>query len=105
MIRGFFRLVGLLLLAGGFLFLVYDGARSIADQTIRLTRLGEFWNDINQASQVSAQKTIEGVSPWLWNTAGKFVLGQPTWAVLGVIGILLMLIFRRRPRLIGYGRD
>ena len=28
MIRGFFRLIGLLLLAGGFVFLVYDGARS-----------------------------------------------------------------------------
>ena len=105
MIRGFFRLVGLLLLAGGFLFLVYDGARSIADQAIRLTRLGEFWNDINQASQVSAQKAVEGLSPWLWNVVGKFLLEQPTWAVLGVIGILLMLIFRPRPRLIGYGRD
>ena len=31
MIRGFFRLIGLLLLAGGFVFLVYDGARSIAE--------------------------------------------------------------------------
>ena len=39
MIRGFFRLIGLLLLAGGFVFLVYDGARSIADQAVRLTRL------------------------------------------------------------------
>ena len=105
MIRGFFRLIGLLLLAGGFLFLVYDGARSIADQTIRLTRLGEFWNDVNQGSQVAAQKAVEGLSPWLWNTPGKFLLDQPTWAVLGIIGILLMLIFRPKARLIGYGRD
>ena len=29
MIRGFFRLIGLLLLAGGFIFVVYDGARWI----------------------------------------------------------------------------
>jgi hypothetical protein len=105
MIRGFFRLLGLLLLASGFIFLVYDGARSIADQSLRLTRLGEFWNDINQASQQAFRVTIEGVSPWLWNTPAKFVLDQPTWAVLGVLGILLMLLFRPKRQLIGYGRD
>jgi hypothetical protein len=105
MIRGFFRLIGLLLLAGGFIFLVYDGARSIADQTLRITRLGEFWNDVNQASQQAARLTLEGISPWLWNGAAKVVLNQPTWAVLGVIGILLMLLFRPKRRLIGYGRD
>lgn len=105
MIRGFFRLVGLLLLAGGFIFLVYDGARSIADQTLRITRLGEFWNDVNQASQQAFRATIESISPWLWNSAAKAVLDQPTWAVLGVVGIVLMLLFRPRRRVIGYGRD
>jgi len=105
MIRGFFRLLGLLLLAGGFIFLVYDGARSIADQTLRITRLGEFWNEINQGSQQAFRVTVEGVSPWLWNGAVKVVLNQPTWAVLGVLGIVLMLLFRPRRRLIGYGRD
>jgi hypothetical protein len=105
MIRGFFRLVGLLLLAGGFIFLVYDGARSIADQTVRITRLGEFWNDVNQASQQAVRLTVEGISPWLWKGAAKAVLNQPTWAVLGVIGILLMLLFRPKRRVIGYGRD
>src|ERR1700755_2516231 len=51
MIRGFFRLVGLLLLAGGFIFMVYDGAKWVADQTLRFTRFGQFWNDIHQSSQ------------------------------------------------------
>jgi hypothetical protein len=105
MIRGFFRLIGLLLLAFGFIFLVYDGARSIADQTLRLTRLGDFWNDINQASQQAVRAMVEGVSPWLWNGAAKLVLNQPAWAVLGVLGLLLMLVFRPKQRLIGYGRD
>lgn len=105
MIRGFFRLIGLLLLAGGFLLLVYDGARSIADQTIRLTRLGEFWNDINQASQIVAQKAVEGLMPWLWTVPIRFLLEQPACAVLGLFGLLLMFLFRPRARLIGYGRD
>jgi hypothetical protein len=105
MIRGFFRLVGLLLLAGGFIFLVYDGARSIADQTVRLTRLGEFWNDIHQTSQQAFRTMVEGASPWLWDSVVKVVLNQPVWAVMGVLGILLMLLFRPPKPLIGYSRN
>lgn len=105
MIRGLFRLIGLLLLAGAFIFLVYDGARSIADQTLRLTRLGDFWNDINQASQRTFQQMVEGTSALLWNSVVKVILNQPAWAVLGVVGILLLLLFRPARPLIGYGRD
>ena len=105
MIRGLFRFIGVLLLAAGFIFLIYDGQRSIADQTVRLTRLGEFWNDIHQASQQSLQALVEAKAPWLWESAGKFVLNQPTWAVLGVFGILWLLLFRPKKRLIGYARD
>ncbi len=105
MIRGFFRFIGLLLLAAGFIFLIYDGQRSIADQTLRLTRLSEFWNDIHQSSQQALRVALEGHVPWLWAHVVKVVLDQPTFAVLGVLGILLMLLFRPRRRLIGYARD
>jgi hypothetical protein len=99
MIRGFFRLVGLLLLAGGFIFMVYDGARWVADQNLRFTRFGEFWNDIHQSSQQSFR------TPWLWNSVVKIILDQPVFAVMGVLGILLMLLFRPRKPLIGYSRN
>jgi hypothetical protein len=105
MIRGFFRLIGLLFMVVGFLSLVYDGARTIADQTLRLTRLGELWNDVNQASQQSFQKAVEGFSPFLWNGVVKVILNQPTWAVAGILGILLLLLFRPGKPLIGYSRD
>ena len=105
MIRGFFRLIGLLLLAGGFVFMVYDGARYVADQTLRFTRFGQFWNDINQASQQAFRTWVESKAPWLWSSVVRLVLDQPAFAVLGVLGILLMLLFRPRKPLIGYGRD
>ena len=105
MIRGFFRLVGLLLLAGGFIFMVYDGARWVADQTLRFTRFGEFWNDIHQSSQQAFRVWVESISPWLWTSVVRFVLDQPVFAVMGVLGILLMLLFRPRKPLIGYSRD
>src|SRR5450432_3661288 len=105
MIRGFFRLIGLLLLAGGFIFMVYDGARFVADQTLRFTRFGQFWNDIHQSSQEALKVWVKGVSPWLWNSGVEFLLNQPVFAVLGVVGILLMILFRPRKPLIGYSRD
>ena len=97
--------MALLLLAGGFIFLVYDGARSIADQALRLTRLGEFWNDIHQASQLAFRTLIDGNAPWLWTVSIRLLLDQPVLAVMGVLGLLLMLLFRPRKPLIGYSRD
>jgi hypothetical protein len=105
MIRGFFRLVGLLLLAGGFIFMVYDGARWVADQNLRFTRFGDFWNDMNQGSQAAFKVWVESKSAWLWSGIVKVVLDQPVFAVLGLIGIVLMILFRPRKPLIGYSRD
>lgn len=105
MIRGLFRLIGLLLLAGGFVFMVYDGARFVADQTLRFTRFGQFWNDIHQSSQAAFRNWVEAKSPWLWESFSKLILDQPVFAVLGVAGILLMILFRPRKPLIGYARD
>jgi hypothetical protein len=105
MIRGLFRLVGLLLLAGGFVFMVYDGARWVADQSLRLTRLGQFWNDVHQSSQQAFRTWVESKAPWLWSSVVKVVLDQPVFAVMGIVGIVLMLVFRPRKPLIGYSRD
>src|ERR1700730_5781918 len=105
MIRGFFRLVGLLLLAGGFIFMVYDGARWVADQNLRFTRFGQFWNDIHQSSQQAFRAWVERTAPWLGPTAVGGGRPQPVFAVLGVLGILLMLVFRPRKPLIGYSRN
>jgi hypothetical protein len=105
MIRGFFRLVGLLLLAGGFIFMVYDGARFVADNTLRFTRFGQFWNDIHQSSQQAFRASVEGISPWLWNSVVRVILDQPVFAVMGVLGIVLMLVFRPPKPLIGYSRN
>ena len=105
MIRGLFRLLGLLLLAGGFVFMVYDGARFVADNTLRFTRFGQFWNDIHQSSQQAFRAWLEGLSPWLWTNVIRVILDQPVFAVMAVLGILLMLLFRPRKPLIGYSRD
>lgn len=106
MIRGLFRLLGLLLLAGGFIFLVYDGARSIADQAARLTSLEQTWSDLHQTSLAALRPLIEGtLGSWSWAYVLNPLLQKPTFVVLGIAGLLLLLLFRPRKRLIGYARD
>jgi hypothetical protein len=106
MIRFVCRLLGFVLLAAGFIFLVYDGTKSIAGNAIFLTKLGQTWSDIHQTSLLLLQPAIERhVSVWLWDPVLLTVLQQPTWLVLGILGGLLILIGRRKKRLIGWARD
>jgi uncharacterized membrane protein YdfJ with MMPL/SSD domain len=77
----------------------------VADQTLRFTRFGEFWNDIHQSSQQAFRTWVESHAPWLWSSIVRFVLDQPVFAVMGVLGILLMLLFRPRKPLLGYSRN
>ena len=59
MIRFLLRFVGLLLLALGFIFLVYDGIRSISDGSILLTRTSEVWNVVHDRSLAAFQALVE----------------------------------------------
>ncbi len=105
MIRFLLRFLGVLILAAAFILLVYDGAKSIADSRLYIYKLGQFWTDINAGSLQSLQAAIEAQLVWLWNPVILTVLEQPAWLVLGVIGILLILVGRKKKPLIGYGRD
>ena len=50
MIRFVFRFAGLVALALGFIFLVHDGTKSIADQTIYISRVASTWENIHPSS-------------------------------------------------------
>jgi hypothetical protein len=72
---------------------------------LRFTRLGQFWNDVHQSSQQAFRTWMETAAPWLWNSVVRIILDQPVFAVMGLLGIVLMLVFRPRQPLIGYSRD
>ena len=106
MIRFVFRFVGLWILAAGFVALVRDGTKSIAANAVFITRLGEDWNNIHSASQDALKALVDRYAgPWLWDLTTFYLLGAPTWLVLGIVGSLLILIGRKKMPLIGYGRD
>jgi len=106
MIRFLFRFVGFLILAGGFIALVYDGTKSIAGSALVYTPLGQIWNNVHSSSLQLLQPAIERhVSQWLWDPVVLSILTAPAWLVFGIIGAVLMLIGRKKKPLIGYVRE
>jgi hypothetical protein len=107
MIRFVFRFVGLLCLALGFIFLVYDGTKWIADQKFFVSSVGTIWSNVHQNSLVALQPLVERyVGTWFWqNVVQPYFLDQPVWLVLGIVGAILILLGRKKRKLIGYARD
>jgi hypothetical protein len=106
MIRFLFRFIGLCLLALAFIFFVYDGTKTIANQQLLYMKVSDAWAIVDQNSLVKLQPLIEAHAPhWLWDPVTLTVLNAPTWVVLGVLGAILILLGRKKKPLIGYGRD
>ena len=106
MIRFVFRFVGLLLLALGFIFLVYDGIRSISDGSILLTKASDVWNILNDRTLTAFQawsKRYAGAD--IWQVGIAPILDQPASVVACVLGVILIVIGRKKKPLIGYARD
>jgi len=104
MIRFLLRFIGLLLLALAFIFFVYDGTKSIADQRLYVTKVAEVWSTFHDSSLSQLRPTLEGLAPWLWDPVASNILNAPACLVLVIIGTILVLLGRKRRPLIGYAR-
>ncbi len=105
MIRFLFRTLGLLFLAAAFVFLVYDGTKSIAANALVYTKVSEIWTLLHAASLQQLQPLIEkNAPPWLWDPVVVTVLNAPALVAFGIIGALLVLLGRHKRPLIGYAR-
>jgi hypothetical protein len=105
MIRFFLRFIGLLSLALAFIFLVYDGTKSIADQRWYVTKVAEVWATLHESSLTQVRPTLEGLATWLWDPVATSVLNAPTCLILLILGTILVVLGRKRRALIGYARD
>ena len=108
MIRFLLRFIGLLLLALAFIFVVYDGIRTISksDGTLLITTTSYLWNSIHDGSLRGLQALVEqklGAEAWQIGVAP--VLDQPAAAIFCVLGIILIVLGRKKKPLIGYARD
>jgi len=106
MIRFVARFVGIVLLALAFVFVIYDGVKSIADHVFYATRIDQFWIEVNSRSLQMLRELIEnsaGLSIWRWFV--QPLLEQPIALVFGVLSVALILLGRKKKPLIGYARD
>jgi hypothetical protein len=104
MIRFLFRTAGLLVLAAAFVFVVYDGTKSIAANALIYIKVSELWTLVHPASLQALRPLIDRYTPWMWDPVVTTVLNAPAFAAFAVVGAILMLIGRRRKPLIGYAR-
>jgi sulfite exporter TauE/SafE len=105
MIRFLFRFVGLILLAAAFILVIYDGTKSISANNLFLTSVQTLWDLINAGSLDRLKPVIQHyANGYLWDPVMLGFLAAPSWVVLGLAGILLILLGRKKKPLIGYAR-
>jgi hypothetical protein len=105
MIRFLLRFIGLCLLATAFIFLVYDGTKSIANQHFLYVRAADMWALVDQNSLNATQEWMKHKVLWAWDPYVQKILELPAWIVLGIVAMLLIVIGRKKKPLIGYARN
>jgi len=105
MIRFFLRFLGVWILAAGFVFVVYDGTKSIADKSFYYTTVENVWAWVHQDSLQGLRPAIEPYAGFLWSPIMVTLLGSPASLALGVLGAVMVLLGRRKKPLIGYARS
>jgi len=98
MIRFLFRFVGYWLLAGALVAAIIDGSKSIAASALITTPFGQHFQ---QLAPSLLQRLEFGIQnnlglPWLWDLVFINVLAWPSFAVLGVLALIFLMIGRRK---------
>ena len=92
------RIVGWLFLAVAAAALSWDLVMWVDAGAFPATALGQRWYDLHRASLGGLQVVIERyIWPPLWPPVAWTLL-RPAWLVFGILGLALVLIFRRRRR-------
>jgi hypothetical protein len=91
------RLLGWLLLALALVALGGDGMRWLESGTLEFAALGELWFRADPGSLNLLQALIQRyLLPEIWDPGLITILTWPVAAVLGILGLLFLLIFRKR---------
>src|SRR5580658_9050265 len=105
MIRFLLRFIGLCLLALAFIFFVYDGTKTIANQQLITMKVSDAWAIVAQNSLNLVQHWLKQKFAFAWDPYLQKIFDLPTWVVLGIVATILILLGRKKKPLIGYGRD
>ena len=102
--RLLFRLLGFACLAAAFAALIVDGTTSVAANKIVLHPLGDTLARLSPEGLEHIHAFVVAKVPFLWDPVLGSLLLLPTWAVLGVLGLLLLGLTRKPRPAVGYSR-
>ena len=103
MLRFLARALGLVLVAAGFVGLVIDGTRSIANGSLMFTPLGEVAFRVLGERYLLLQPAIERhIHPLLWDPVILNLTLLPASVVAFSVGVLLLWLGQKRPEPIGF---
>lgn len=92
------RILGWLLVAMALLALGGDGLRWLESGRLSFVALGEFWYRLDPGSLNLLQALVQRyLLPELWDPVIITLLTWPAFAVLGALGLFLLIVFRARP--------
>jgi hypothetical protein len=91
------RVIGWLAFLAGAAVLVRDLLVWIDTTHWRPIALGQLWYDLNRASLNLVQAVVQRyIHPFLWDPIIVSILLSWAFVVLMVLGVLLLIVFRRR---------
>jgi hypothetical protein len=103
MLRFIARALGLILIAAGFVGIVIDGTRSIANGAVMFTPLGEVAFRVFGERYLLLQPAIERhIHPLLWDPVILNLTLLPGSVVAFLLGIVLLWLGQKRPEPIGF---
>ena len=104
MIRSLFRFIGLFFWRWAFIFLVYDGTKSIADQRLYMNKVEEIWSILHESSLAQVQADTARTPPGSGIRSPVTILNSPDRAGARPSSGHLHPVGRKRNPLIGYAR-
>jgi hypothetical protein len=103
MLRFLARVLGLVLVAAGFVGLVVDATRSVANGTVTFTPLGEFAFAVFPRTFPLIEPAVtRHVHPWLWDPVLLNFFLLPASIVGFLLGAALLWLGQKPPEPIGY---
>jgi hypothetical protein len=105
MLRFLARLLGLLLLAGGFIALIVDGTRSIAGGELTITTLRRGAVELFPSIYESVQTSVMQKSTLLWDPILTTLMILPVSIAFGGLGALFIVFSTKRETHMRYWRQ
>lgn len=103
MLRFLVRLLGTLVVAGGFIAAVVDGARFVANGVLDFTPLGGvLFAAFPRQFPLIEPGVTRHVHPLLWDPVLLSLFTAPAFAVLTVLGLILLWLGRSRRSDVGW---